>query len=300
MDSGGFGLPPGVEAVVGARPDAVTDLTLPWAAATRTVLVTPAGAGPDGGLVVQWSTDRVAIARRLRLGRRLATVAPGLPIPGIVAGDAAAPVPYVVSRFIPGTPGRALLDDDLSARRLGTAVGTLAGELQTVSVRGLRLSRRWGDPARLVAAAGRWLERARGDIGPEASGRLMERIERLPDALGGSAPVFAHGDLAPVNVVVDGGVVVALLDLERARLAHPLFDAAWWTWIIGHHHPERVASAGGAFLEAAGVGDDPTTQRVLGTLGALQCLEILAGLPARAAATRREWAARVQAALERP
>ena len=299
MADGQRRLPPAVEAVLGGRADTVADLTPPWAVATRTLLVTPAGAGPDGRLVVQWSADRAAIARRLRVGRRLAVAAPDLPLAPIVAGDAAGPVPYLVTRFVAGTPGRELLDDDAGARGLGAAVGALARGLRTVPTTRLRLSHRWGDPRLLRAAARRWIERARDDLGPDQSRRLAGLIEGLPAELGGEAPVFAHGDLAPVNVVVADGSVVGLLDLERVRLAHPLFDAAWWTWIIRRHHPERTASAGGAFLASAGIGDDPGTLRQLAILGALQCLEVLAGLPARASGPRTEWAGRVRAALGR-
>jgi aminoglycoside phosphotransferase (APT) family kinase protein len=129
--------------------------------------------------------------------------------------------------------------------------------------------------------------------------RLGTAIAHLEDDVGTWVPVFAHGDLAPVNLVLRDGRVAAILDLERARLAHPLYDAAWWTWIVRHHHPERGASALGAFREAAGIGTDQATCRSLALLGALACLEVLAGLPRRDAGARREWARRVVGALER-
>jgi len=187
MADGRRRLPPAVEAVLGGRADTVADLTPPWAVATRTLLVTPAGAGPDGRLVVQWSADRAAIARRLRVGRRLAVAAPDLPLAPIVAGDAAGPVPYLVTRFVAGTPGRELLDDDAGARGLGAAVGALARGLRTVPTTRLRLSHRWGDPRLLRAAARRWIERARDDLGPDQSRRLAGLIEGLPAELGGEA-----------------------------------------------------------------------------------------------------------------
>ena len=95
MADGQRRLPPAVETVLGGRAEVVADLTPPWVVATRTLLVTPAGAGQDGRLVVQWGGDRAAIARRLRVGRQLAVAAPDLPLAPIVAGDAAGPVPYL-------------------------------------------------------------------------------------------------------------------------------------------------------------------------------------------------------------
>jgi aminoglycoside phosphotransferase (APT) family kinase protein len=262
------------------------------------VLVSPAGGAAHGDLVVvQWNADAATISRRLRLGRRLPEIAPRLPLAPVIGGDPDAPTPFLVSRFILGTSGRDLLGDEVAASRLGSAVGALARELRTVPTAGLRLSRRWADPIPLEAAARRWLDDGRLSLGSVTSRRLGRAIERIPVELGHVEPVFAHGDLAPVNVLVRDGAVVALLDLERARLAHPLYDAAWWTWIIQHHHPERTRSAGDAFLAAAGIERDRRTLGLLDLLAVLQCLEMLAGVPVRASAERREWATRVGAAL---
>ncbi len=292
-------LPPGVERVLGGHGDVVEDLTLPWSTRTRTVLVAPrAGGASAQPVVVQWSADAAAIARRLRLGRRLPGIAPRIPLAAVIGGDPGARAPFLVSRFVPGTSGRELLGDDVAAGRLGSAVGAVASELRAVPTAGLRLSTRWAVPTRLQAAARRWLDDARRSLGSDTSRRLARALERIPGELGDSAPVFAHGDLAPVNVVVRDGAVVALLDLERARLAHRLYDAAWWTWIIRRHHPMRTRSAGDAFLVAAGIERDRPTLGRLDLLAALQCLEVLAGLPVRATAPRSEWAARVAFALQ--
>ncbi|MGO9180028.1 MAG: phosphotransferase family protein [Candidatus Limnocylindrales bacterium] len=291
-------LPPGVERVLHGGGEVVGDLTPPWSNTTRTLLVSPAGgAALAEPVVVQWSADAATISRRLRLGRRLPEIAPRLPLAPILGGDPNAPTPFLVSRFMPGTSGRDLLGDDVAASRLGSAVGALARELRTVPTAGLRLSRRWADPMRLEAAARQWLDDGRPSLGSATSSRLGRSIERISDELGEVAPVFAHGDLAPVNVVVRDGAIVALLDLERARLAHPLYDAAWWTWIVRHHHPERTRSAGDGFLAAAGIERDRRTLDLLDLLAVLQCLEMLAGVPVRASAERHEWARRVAAAL---
>ncbi len=287
-------LPPGAARFVGPTAGRVADLTLPWANTTRTVLVRAAGGKL---LVVQWGADRAAIARRIRLARTLARVAPALPVPPVVAGDASAKVPWLATPYVPGTPGRDLLRGDAEAARLGAAVGGLARALRSVPPTGLLLPRRWAEPVRLQTAARDWLARARDALGADLADRLGHRIEAIPAVLD-APPVFAHGDLAPVNVVLRGGEVVALLDLERARLAHPLYDAAWWTWVIRVHHPERAASAGDRFLEAAGLGPDRETLDRLALLAALQCLEMLAARPRGADPVRREWARRVALAVQ--
>ena len=287
-------LPPGAERIVGTSVARVDDLSLPWSDATRTMLVTPGGGEP---LVVQWSRDRAGIARRIRLAGALARVAPGLPVPPVLGGDPLAEIPWLVQRHVAGTLGRTLLDAEEDAALLGTAVGGLARKLRAVPVRGLRLPRRWADPDRLQLAARGWLAHGRDVLGADTTLRLGRRIDAIPGALD-ATPVFAHGDLAPVNVLLREGVVVALLDLERARLAHPLYDAAWWTWIIRIHHPERSGSAGVRFFEAADLGRDPNTLERLSLLAVLQCLEMLATQRRTAVADRREWARRLAVVLE--
>ncbi len=285
---------PSLEALLGEPAETIVDLGSPWATSTRTELVTLAGGRqvvvqrPRGG-----ASARATIRRRLRLGRLLPTVAPWLPVPEVLAGVAAGPQPFLVTRFIPGVSGRELLADDRGAELLGRLMGKLATRLACVPTRGMRLGDVWGDPQGLAAAARRWLDHSSAEVGAEGARSLDRRLRRLPRDLAGEAPVFAHGDFAPVNVVVRDGVVVALLDFERARVAHPLFDAARWRWILRHHHAERWAAAGPAFLAAAGLDDSPETAARLDLLAALQCLEMLHRSRARPAATRREWVARL-------
>jgi len=291
----------GVTAILGERASVVEELTPPWSAATRSVLVGAEAAG--GRFVVQWSVgaraaDRGAIDRRLRLGRDLARVAPRLPVPEVLGGEGHGPTPYVVSRFVPGISGRELLGNDSSAALVGAAIGRVAREISLVPTVGLHLPRTWGDPDRLGAAARRWLEEAGPSVGAVAARRIHDVIERLPDGFAGVRPVFAHGDLAPVNVLIRDGAVVALLDLERARLAHRLFDAAWWSWIIRYHHPTRWPAAGGAFLSAAGIEHNASMLAQLKMLAVLQCLEMLATTPPGRPGARRDWADRIVHVLE--
>jgi aminoglycoside phosphotransferase (APT) family kinase protein len=286
-----------LETLLGEPAIEIIDLGSPWTTSTRTERVTLA----DGRRVVVQraaggAAARATLGRRIRLGRLLPAIAPWLPVPEVRVGEATGPRPFVVTSFVAGISGRELLADDRGAAQLGRLMGELAAGLARVPTRGLRLGGTWSDPERLAAAADRWLNARAPDLGAGGARALERLLRRLPRELAGAAPVFAHGDLAPVNILVRDGGVVALLDFERARLAHPHFDAAWWHWIVRHHHPERWEAAGPAFLEAAGLEDSPATARRLDLLAALQCLEILHR--ARRAEARREWAARLLSVLD--
>jgi aminoglycoside phosphotransferase (APT) family kinase protein len=275
----------------------VVDLSSPWTTSTRTERVT---LGDGRRVVVQRAVGgaaaRATIGRRLRLDRLLPAIAPWLPVPEVRGGEASGPRPFIVTGFVLGISGRELLADDRGAALLGRLMGELAAGLARVPTRGLRLDGTWGDPERLATAAAGWLNACAPDLGAGGVRALERVLRRLPRELAGAAPVFAHGDLAPVNVLVRDGVVAALLDFERARLAHPLFDAAWWRWIVRHHHPERWEAAGPAFLAAAGLDDSPATAQRLDLLAALQCLEMLNR--ARRAGERRAWAERLAGVLD--
>lgn len=200
-------------------------------------------------------------------------------------------MPFIVSRYVPGLSGIALLTDDDQAALLGTQMGALANDIDRVPISGLRLSTTWADAVRLDVAARRWLVKAADVLGSKATSTLNELLEQLPVVFAGVEPVFAHGDFAPVNVIVRDGAVVALLDLERARIAHPLFDAAWFRCIVRHHHPERWDVVGPAFMSSARIAQTPEASFSLDVLAALQCLEILDRTPRSLVSVRSEWVA---------
>lgn len=280
-----------VEAVLGERATVIEELTPPWGAATRTVLVAAAGSGRE--VIIQWcdgprTADRRALARRLRLGRVVAGAAPWLPLPLILGGEVRGHTPFVVSRYVRGASARDFLEGDTGAALVGAAAGRLSREIARVPTAGLRLSRTWAYEDRLSAAAGRWLRRAATTLDPASIRRVRATIETLPGCFRGCRPVFAHGDLAPVNLLIEAGRPVALLDLERARFAHPLFDAAWWRLIVRCHHPTIWQEAVGAFATAAGLGRTPVALARLDSLAILQCLENLAVSPKRSE-SGRQW-----------
>jgi len=277
--------------VLGRGVATVEDLTRPWATAVRTSRVTL----DDGRVVVHQAglpttAGRAGIARRMRLGRALGAAAPGLGVPAVLDGDPAADPPFLVTAFVPGRTGGELLGSAADAIVLGRIAGETARAVALVPARSLRtaLPRTWGDARRLRAAAGRWL----GEAEDAPVHGLIERIDALFDV----PPVLAHGDLAPVNLVLDRERLAGLLDLERVRVAPADFDAAWFRLMVRHHHPERWPAAGPVLLEAAGLGHDPAALARLDDLAVLACLEMAAGLPRRAPG-RASWLARASAIL---
>ena len=264
--------------ILGRGVTAVEDLTRPWATAVRTSLVTL----DDGRVVVHQAglptiAGRAGIARRLRLGRALGAAAPWLGVPAVLDGDPAADPPFSVTAFVPGRTGGELLGSATDAVVLGRVAGEAARAMALVPARslGVGLPRTWGDARRLRAAAERWLG------GVDAIDRAI--VDRIP-ALFDGPPVLAHGDLAPVNLVLRGERLAGLLDLERMRVAPAGFDAAWFRLLLRHHHPEWWDAAGPAFLGAAGLGDGPGVVARLDDLAVLACLEAAASLPRRSPA----------------
>jgi aminoglycoside phosphotransferase (APT) family kinase protein len=276
----------------------VDDLTRPWATAVRTVRVTL----DDGRVVVHQAglpttVVRAGIARRIRLGRALRAAAPALRVPAVLDGDPAADRPFLVMAFVPGQTGGELLGSPADAVVLGRVAGAAARAMALVPPRRLGgggLARAWGDARRLRAAAERWLGAVAAAPGTDGAA-TSEVLARIP-SLFATPPVLAHGDLAPVNLVVDGNRLAGLLDLERVRVAPACFDAAWFRLMVRHHHPERWAVAGPAFLAAAGLGLDAAALARLDDLAVLACLETAASVPHRSPA-RASWLARAREIL---
>lgn len=284
-----------VEGLVGATSIGIADVESPWESATRTQVVTLAS---GERVVLQRSPDRRGMGRRVRLARLLPQRAPVIPWAQFLSGDARAIEPFVVTRFAPGIRGNDMLGNDRKAAALASHMGLLVPALASVPNRGLRLSTLWGNPARLVIAARRWLERSEPLLGSRASATVRRMIGSAPAKLGGAPAAFAHGDFAPVNVIVRDGVIVALLDLERARVAHPLFDAAWWRLLVRSHHPDRWPVAGRAFFSAGGLDLVPQVVAQLDLIAVLQCLEMSGSSRSTRPATRASWASRLQTVLD--
>ena len=284
--------------LLGSRVVGVEDLTRPWATRVRTSQVSL----EDGWRVVYQEgaptvAGRRGIARRIRFSRALRSAAPGLPVPEVLDGDAGANPPFVVTSYLPGVAGDALLATPAGAARLGRLAGNAAVALATVppAALGRSLSHTWADPGRLAAAVTAWSREAGPFLQPPEAEAVRAVLGRIPGLLAGP-PVVAHGDLAPVNLLVAGEQLAGIVDLERVRLAPALFDAAWFRLLVRHHHPERWPDAGPQFLAALGLPDDEATAASLDDLAVLACLEMLAALPRRSPG-RIAWAVRARERL---
>ena len=242
-------------------------------------------------LVVQRRVDRSDPTEPRFRAVRGAVRAAGLPVPepARVALEGADVV--VALPFVEGVVAAELLGTNGDPELVGRLCGEVAARLATVSPAGLPLSRTWASAGDLRAAARGWMESLPDAVPAERRGRLLDSFERVALEVETSHPRLAHGDLAPVNLLVQDGRVAAVLDLDRARLAHPLFDAAWFAWVVSFHHHGVVAeTAWSAYERAAGLARHPAA---LAWLWPLQLVERLA--EARDEGERTMWADRLAA-----
>jgi aminoglycoside phosphotransferase (APT) family kinase protein len=281
-----------LEPILGEPVATASPVTQPWSTPTETTVLT---LGTGARVVVQTGSDASAIAKRATLGRLLHEVAPWLPLPRVIATDAAVSPAWLVTSFIDGESGRSMLWSHATASALGEQVGRLAATLARVPTAGIPLPGLWGSRTVFATSARVWHDGLTARLEPLVSQRLGRLIEEAPAMLGDASPVFAHGDLVPVNLIVRAGGIVGLLDLEQARLADRLFDLAWFRWTLRWHHPDAWVEASRSALLASGVADEAMTHRRLDLLAALQCLERLAATPSSAGA-RDQLAAAVTAA----
>jgi aminoglycoside phosphotransferase (APT) family kinase protein len=266
-----------------------------WGHSDRTDLATAA----DGSrYAVQRLVSGPSARHRIHLARslppRLARA--GIPAARLLAADPDARPPFLVTSLVQGRTGAELLDDAVDAIALATEMGRLVRRLSDVPIADLRLPSTWRDPQRLGSVAARWLRRSTALLDRPTEASLAAVIARLPALFAGRPAVLAHGDWAPVNVIVERRAVVAVLDWEFARLADPLFDVAWWGWIVSYHHPDVYLHAWPAFLETAGITLDPLTLERIHAIESLRLLEALAApAPMSGATDRAAWAHRIRA-----
>jgi aminoglycoside phosphotransferase (APT) family kinase protein len=234
-------------------------------------------------VVVQRRTDgtdpTTASARTVR--ERVRATGLAVPEPERVRGIAGAPV--VVLPWIEGVVAADLLATRDGATAAGRACGEVAARLAAVDGSGLTPP----DPDASADALREALPRG------SSPSWVIDAILRAVDETRARGSRFAHGDLAPVNVLVADGRAVAVLDLDRARLAHPWYDAAWFGWVVSVHHPGVAEVAWAAFGAASGLGRTPID--ALAWLWPLQLSERVA--EARDDAERETWSGRLAAVL---
>ncbi len=239
--------------------------------------------------------DPVATARhRAAVMVRLADAGLPVPAPEVSEADGAA---WLTSEWVDGETGAAWLDTPDRARQLATSMGQLARRLRAIDAAdlgfddGIATSRGHAEQARAGLAG------VETDLRPRTRSAVDEAIRWL-GADDRWNPVFVHGDLAPVNVILaPDGAIRALLDVEHAALGSPVADAAWWGWVVRHHHPEAWSASWPSFLEAAGLeaGDDDRPPRH--ALRATMLVRLLSSVvDASDQATRGRWVARLDEA----
>ena len=264
-----------------------------WGFENETALLTLAG---GQRLIVQLLANRARAAQTLRLANELPArlQAAGIGAPRQLAADANASPPYAIREYLPGAPAASRMGTPEGAAQVARAMGALLPRLAGLATHGIALDAAWARPDALAAHARAMLARCAPLLAPGDAAVLEATIGALPAQFAGRAGVFAHGDFCPVNALLAGDEVAALLDFEFARLADALFDAAWWGWVVRYHHPARWLVAWPALLAAASIAPDSANPARMRSLQLLRCLEMLdAHAHGRAAGQPGMWAERL-------
>ncbi|HMO55761.1 MAG TPA: phosphotransferase [Roseiflexaceae bacterium] len=225
----------------------------------------------DGRDVIVQRIRRIALAdHKIELLRtlppRLAAV--GIATPTLIAADP----PLLMRAYLPGTPANAMVGDATTAPLLAAEMGSLLERLRRVDTNDTPLDTTWATSASLVVAAAAWLTACRDLLPDRVIAAFHTAIAGLPGLFAGRTAAFAHGDFCPVNGLTLDNRLVALIDLEYARIADPLFDPAWWSWVVRYHHPGRWQQIWPDFCRAAAITADTMTNQRIATI---QCLYLL-------------------------
>lgn len=179
---------------------------------------------PDsgGGAVLKWSTDR-PWARQVRRAAPMVAHARagGWPTPAwLAAGTTPGGFPYQVQELAPGVP---------VGRLAGPVVAEVLRVVETQAGLAPSTDRDWSEYDRRVVFAGEsgFADRLRGFSATAAA--LVDRLDawaapwrdtRWP------ATDLVHGDLNPDNILVVGGRVSALIDVEALGAGSRVHDVA--------------------------------------------------------------------------
>ena len=243
-------------------------------------------------LVVQRRVDRSDPTEPRFRAVRQAVRAAGLPVPEPTRVALAGNEVVVALPFVEGVVAAELLGTDGDPELVGRLCGEVAARLGAMSPAGLPLSRTWASADHLRGAARRWLE-SLAAVPAGTRERLLVGLDRVALDVETAPPRLAHGDLAPVNLLVRDGRVASVLDLDRAHLAHPHYDAAWFAWVVWFHHADVAKAAWGAYARAAGMAI--RSPAALAWLWPLQLVERVAEAPDDGGRTM--WADRLASAI---
>lgn len=193
--------------------------------------------GTDGAdLVVKWSRED-CLFPRLEATTGLIThladqgVPVAAPVPardGTVRVAADGPIGPLSVAVLPEIDGTWLDVDDLEAVR---TVGVCLARMHEV-LGGLELPANSGKPPRPPRERVRtWLEEHDHGRAPSASHRLAASLQDLPDLL--DTPQLVHGDVRAANLLMQGGQVAAVLDLDEVRVDHRIAELAQSSVLLG-------------------------------------------------------------------
>jgi aminoglycoside phosphotransferase (APT) family kinase protein len=216
--------------------------------ATMSVLRLTGVEPPAGTLVLRVLPDPTAAAKETVFHR--ATAAQGLPVPAIRLAGGAGGVLGDAFILMDRAPGRMPLEGlggvgalrrlPFLARRLPDLLGQVTAALHALDPAPAQAALAGegldaiGDPSGFLAL----LSDAANQLGRTDLRAAAEWLASHPPPP--AAPVIAHGDLHPLNLLIDGDRWT-LLDWTTALVAHPAYDLAFTTLIL--RHPPLVAPA---------------------------------------------------------
>ncbi len=209
----------------------------------------------------------------------------GLPVPEPLRAARIGGRVVVSMPWIEGTVSAELLGTTEGATLVGRLCGEVAARFGRLDPNEIAMPRTWARADALRAAMGKHLDGVPEALPSGVLRDLRRALDRATSEVDRTAPRVVHGDLAPVNVLVRDGRPAAVLDLDRVQLAHPLYDAAWFAWVVSFHHPAVADVACDAFALADGRSVGLRTD--LAWLWPLQLLERLA--EAHTATERATW-----------
>jgi aminoglycoside phosphotransferase (APT) family kinase protein len=216
------------------------------------------------------------VDRATKLGPRLRAV--GIPVPRTADPGWISPTAHLAVEYVDGIPGAVALDGPRGAEVVGSLMGDAWRRLASVDTARLPIPVGWASEEGLLRATrDRLLQMGLDRVGAAQRSHVDQDLAIAATLLRARPTSFVHGDFAPVNVVLRGDRVAALVDLEFAARADPLFDAAWFRLIVDYHHPAVGAMAWDGFVSASGIDEaDARTRDLLRVLPLVGLLERLA------------------------
>ncbi|WP_024800048.1 phosphotransferase family protein [Nocardia sp. BMG51109] len=245
-----------------------------WGVRNRTDIVTLAD---ETRVVLQRYHHRADGERRVRVmdALRESAADKGIAIPVLRRSDLDADPPWAVFEALPGVPVPDSPETGLTTPRfplVAWSMGAMLADFSEISGDDLDLDDSWARPRYLAARADAWAECLRPALSAAQSETLEDVLADLPDLFDGRPAVLAHGDFAPVNVLVEDVSITGLLDFESVRLADPLYDVAWWAWSVSFSGRAVFTSAWPAFLD--GLGLDPAEPGLVQRVRSLQMVRM--------------------------